>query len=370
MTQEMPKRNCISSKAVQQNFRNKYSCTIQSLMNDSFANIKESKMADEDVLKVTLEVLIALFGVIGNGLVIIVVIRLGTKKQPGDFYVQNLAIADIGMLLLTFPLVTIKKIAPFNWPLGEFTCDYLYPVAEIFYGASVWFIAVIAIERYCKVVTVKTPGLDKTAKLQRAKNVGLCVWVISFLTFCLPLYFVVEYRELPNGGKWCGPVWPEWDRELIVARVYIGLLTLFSYILPLIVISFTYLAISRTIRRSSIFNKAMKREQYGLTEDRARSSLIKVRSIRLRQNKRAKKMLTPLVLVFAITMLPLSILRIVVTVWPPITQQTYYKNLLFVISIFVTLNSSANPVIYSIVRKPFREQIKNLCLRRRGRRFP
>lgn len=100
-------------------------------MNDSFTIIEESEMAVEDVLKVTLEVLIALFGVIGNGLVIIVVIRLGFKKQPGDFYLQNLAIADVGMLLLTFPLVTIKKIAPLNWALGEFTCNYLYPVDRL-----------------------------------------------------------------------------------------------------------------------------------------------------------------------------------------------------------------------------------------------
>ena len=365
----MPKSCKSVFPAAPQNVRSKYN-TCLPLMNDSFIIMEQSaEMPVEDVFEVTLEVLIALFGAIGNGLVIIVVIKLGKKKQQGDFYVQNLAVADLGILLLAFPLATIKKVAPLDWPLGEFTCHYLYPVPEIFYGASVWFIAVIAIERYRKVVIVKTPSLNKTSKFQRARNVALWVWVISFFTFCLPLYFVVEYRELPNGGKWCGTVWPSWDRKMIIARVYIGLLTFFSYILPLIVISFTYLAISHTIRRSSIFNKAMKREQYGLTEDKARSSVIKGNSIRLRQNKRAKKMLTPLVLVFAITMLPLSILRLVIAVWPLIAQQSYYKNLLFVISVFVTLNSSANPVIYSIVRKAFREQIKKLCLRRQSHRF-
>ena len=105
------------------------------------------------IFKLTFEVLIVLFGVIGNVLVVIVINRLGKKKQPSDFYVQNLAIADLGILTLTFSLGVIKEKEPFNWPFGEFPCRYLYAVPEIFYGASVWFIEIITIERYSKVVT-------------------------------------------------------------------------------------------------------------------------------------------------------------------------------------------------------------------------
>ena len=80
---------------------------------------------------------------------------LGTPRLVCPFYVQNLAIADLGTLTFIFSLGVIKEKAPYNWPFGEFARRYLYAVREIFYGASVSYITVIAIERYLKVVTVK-----------------------------------------------------------------------------------------------------------------------------------------------------------------------------------------------------------------------
>ena len=323
-----------------------------------------------EIFKLTFEALIALFGVIGNVLVVIIIGSLGKKKQPGDFYLQNLAIADLGTLLFTFPFAVIKEKAPFNWPLGEFTCRYLYPIPEIFYGATVWYIAVIAIGRYRNIVKVKTNGKSKNKTLlKRAKCVAVCLWVISFLIFCFPLYFVVEYKELSNGRTMCGPVWSRsWDRQWVLGRVYMGgILTFFSYILPLTVITFTYLRISRVINRSSLFIRAMRQGEQSTTEDRKRLSLPNIKSVRLKQNKRAKKILTPLVLVFAITMLPLNIFRLIIVSWPAIATQKYYGNLLYAVSVFVILNSSVNPIIYSVVSRDFRKGINNLFRRRWSR---
>ena len=331
--------------------------------NDSFAVLEESEMPLEEIFKLAFEVLIAFIGASGNFLVIIVVSKLGKRKTSGDFYLQNLAIADLGTLLLTIPLAAIKEKVPRNWPLGKFSCRYLSPVPEIFYGASVWFIAVTSIMRYRKVVTLQIPGQNKTLKLQRAKRVAAGVWIVSFLIFCLPLYFVVEYRELPNGGKWCGPVWPSWDRKGLLQpmHTYIISLTLVSYILPLAVISFAYFMIFRTIKRSSTFIKAMKREQNATLCDDER----RVKNDRLKENKRATKILTPLVVVFAITMLPLNVLRLTLAFWPAIdAKRSLYSNLLYAVKVFVIINSSANPVIYSVASKKFRKGINRLCLKR------
>ena len=327
--------------------------------NDSLALVGEAEMPLVEILKLTLEVLIVLFGVIGNGLVVTVINKLGEKKQPGDFYVQHLAIADLGILTFTFSLGVIKEKARFNWPFGEFACRYLYPVPEIFYGASVWFIAVIAFERYRKVITVK-PGQNKIkTSLQRARAVAVFAWAMSFMILCLPLYFVVEYQELSERGKMCGPDWPSWTAALYIG----GVLTLFTYILPLTVISFTYLIISRKINQSSLFIKAMRREEHGETGDE-RAIITNVKSARLKHNKRVKKILTPLVVVFAVTMLPLSFLRLTIVFWPSIADKEYYGNLLFVATVFAIVNSSVNPVIYSIVSRDFRKGINNLSCRR------
>lgn len=331
--------------------------------NDSFAVLEESEMPLEEIFKLAFEVIIAFIGACGNLLVITAISKLGKRKRPGDFYLQNLAIADLGTLLLTFPLAAIKEKVPRNWPFGKFSCVYLSPVPEIFYGASVWFIAVTSIMRYRRVVTLHIPGQYKTSKLQRGQRVAAGVWIISFLIFCLPLYFVTEYRGLPSGGKWCGPDWPSVDRKCLLPplHIYIISLTLVSYIMPLAVISFAYFMIFRTIKQSSTFIKAMKREENAtLCDDDWR-----VKNIRLKENKRARKILTPLVLVFAITMLPLNVFRLTFAFWPAIIdKRSLYSNLLYAVRVFVIINSSANPVIYSVASKRFRKGMIHLCLKR------
>ena len=326
-----------------------------SVANNSVANL-ESSLVDE--LKLSFQLLIALLGIVGNVLVFVVIRGLKHKKSTTDVYVQNLAIADLGILLLAFPLVAIRERMPFSWPFGEFACLYLYPIPDMFQGASVWCIAVIAIDRYRKILTPRKHSQNRRRiLLKRSKIVATFVWVISFLIFSLPLHFVVEYRELPNQGKWCGPVWPSWDSAWVLARTYMGLLTIFSYIVPLVVISWTYLAISRTIHRSNTIIKALKR---GVANDGKDCCSRTIKNVRLRQNKRAKKILTPIVLVFAVTMLPLNTLRLTIAAWTTIATQDYYEHLLYVISVFAMLNSSANPVIYSIASKNFRRGIKSL----------
>ena len=92
----------------------------------------------------------------------------------------------------------------------------------------------------------------------------------------------------------------------------------------------------------------------------------KFKSVRLRQNERAKKILTPLVLTFAVTMLPLNIFRLIMA-WKEALVEQHVKLILNVVTVFVLINSSANPVIYSVVSKEYRKLLANLCLRGRER---
>jgi len=103
-------------------------------------------------------------------------------------------------------------------------------------------------------------------------------------------------------------------------------------------------------------------QQQGKTGDKC-TLMANVKSARLKHNKRAKRILTPLVVVFAVTMLPLSILRVTIVFWPEIIGKEYYSNLIYTVFVFAIVNSSANPVIYSVVSRDFREGIKNLSCR-------
>lgn len=188
-----------------------------SLMNDLLIGFEE-KMSDDGVVKLIFQVLLPFLGATGrNTVVTIVITKLARRKKPGDLYIQNLAISDLGAVLLAFPIAIIKERAPLNWPFGEFSCHYLSPVPETFYGASLGcIIAVIAVEQYRIMFTLKTTGVNKpNISLNRAMAVEAALWLTSFSIFSFPLYFIVKYLELSNGEKWCGAVWPLWDHKLV-----------------------------------------------------------------------------------------------------------------------------------------------------------
>lgn len=322
-----------------------------------------------EAAKLSIYTTCALFGVIGNLLVIIILTKLrGKKTRVTDFFLINLAIADLGSLLLTFPIGATRERVPFGWPFGKFVCLYLQPFTEIFHSASVWFIAITAVERYRK-IAARNPKLHvkQRASLKRTGIVATCTWMASFLMFSLPLYFVVDYRKLPGGGTFCGPVWPAWDKDLVLARVYaVACLTMLSYILPLAVISWTFLAVSLKLNESSKFIKIMKSGEKENETANLNDCCVFTsgkHAIRLAQNIRAKRILTPVVLVFTFFMLPLALLRLCVVFWPAIANQKFYNNLFFAVVVCTIINSSANPVIYSMVRHDFRRQLARITCR-------
>ena len=318
----------------------------------------ESEMTLTKVLRLTLEALISLFGVVGNILVVIVISHLGKKKRPGDYYLQNLAIADLGTLIMTSPLLIIRLEMPLNWPFGEIACLYFYPVAEIFYGSSVWCIAVIAIERYRKMSSIEIYGRNRTP-IQIAKRIAAVVWVISFLTLCFPLYFVVDYQALSNRGQFCGPI--RWTHFL--ETVYIICLILLTYVIPLAIISFAYIEISRVLRQSINMTRPMKQAHHlAKSQSDKRDYLVNLSGVRLRQNIRAKKILSPLVVIFAVTMLPLNVFRLTMVFWPEFSEQIYFAHLLHAVVVSTIINSAANPVIYSVVSRNFGKRMLNHLL--------
>ena len=144
-------------------------------------------------------------------------------------------------------------------------------------------------------------------------------------------------------------------------RLYIGLVTFFSYLLPLFLIALTYIRIGRKINFRIKFIKDKKLPQSVISCDDGKVvSLSKMQLRHLHQIRRIKKILTPVVVVFAITMLPLSMLRIASIWWPAVATQTYYKHLMFIVVVFVEINSSSNPLIYSLASKDFRKRLKGL----------
>jgi hypothetical protein len=99
------------------------------------------------LFRLSLVSLLAILGFFGNLWVSVQVFQR-SSRSPVAYYIRNLALADMGVLSLSFPIAIIKEQMSSNWPLGSVFCHYLYPFTEVFHGASIWSIAAIAAERY------------------------------------------------------------------------------------------------------------------------------------------------------------------------------------------------------------------------------
>ena len=192
---------------------------------------------------------------------------------------------------------------------------------------------------------MKLPGQHSKPVHNLGERKPACVWVLPFLFFCLLLYFVVEYRNHPNGCKLFSPnqplPYPPPPPPPSCSLGYILHCSLssptWSHVFPLIVILFTYIAISRVLEESNIFIKAVKQAHKDMVDDQQCSSLSNIKRLCLKQNRRDKKILTPLVLVFAVTMLLLNILRLTLLFLQKIGQKEYYQAVLYVVIVSTKL---------------------------------
>lgn len=316
------------------------------------------------ITRLTIEVTLAFMGLVGNAVVAFVISRQHKFRSGLKLFIRNLAIADIGILAISFPIAVVKEQLPFHWPFGKVICLYFYPLAEVFHGVSVWSITAIAIERYRKITTIKgtrnsTYISTKSIKWQKWGLQALAIWIISFLLVSLPLLFVMDFVENVTETSteiFCVVAWSH-----TIHSIYIISLAIFWYLLPLVVIVFTYVKISRQIQQSNEFHKtSIRRRSRQRNQEDSQNTRFMVEAKRMRQNSKAKKILTPIVLVFAISMLPLNALRVLLLFWEELAFKKHFLLIYNICVIGVVINSAADPLIYSIVSKDFRSELKDI----------
>ena len=270
-----------------------------------------------------------------------------------NYFVRNLPVADLGILRISFPFAIVKEQDPYHWPLGVFLCRCVFPLSDLFFGVSVWSITLIAVDRHRAIVRGVLPKRGFTV-FKSARWMVVCVCIQSFLIISVPQYVVMDffdYRPDFNITD-CTQRWPNEEDGDEMRQAYFMSLTVFCYVLPLTIVVGTFHSISRKLRASSKFNRTI-REDYGeIDEQRHRERL------RERQNSKAKKLLIPVVIAFAVTMLPLNVFRLVVLYWKEIAQQKYLWVYFNICVFFVIINSSINFFICFLASDEFRQGFK------------
>nr|CAD7438397.1 unnamed protein product [Timema bartmani] len=206
----------------------------------------------------------------GNGLVCYVVQASPRMRTVTNYFIVNLAVGDILMTLLCIPFSFVTTLLLQHWPFGRIMCSTVSYSQAMSVFVSAYTLVAISVDRYMAIMWPLKPRMSKT----QAKVVILIVWTIAVIT-ALPIPLVSQLIQPTEFFKICGRFiceerWEDksmrylyrelhgqpasmaaWSNALLsqlashptTGRSSMTLMVL-QYIVPLIVLVFTYVRIA------------------------------------------------------------------------------------------------------------------------------
>lgn len=185
--------------------------TSDSLKNQS-GNESEIYYDDEDPFhKVFVQLIFSIFyiiiffmGMYGNFLVCFVVLRNKTMQTVTNFFITNLALADMLLCLFCITLTPTYSILR-KWIFGEFLCHSVAFLQCFCVYLSTLTLTSIAVDRFFVIVYPFRPRM----KVYTCLLILLLIWICS----CLLTMPYGYYMEVKNHGDTiiCDEVWPTED---------------------------------------------------------------------------------------------------------------------------------------------------------------
>ena len=273
--------------------------------------------------------LIILLGLMGNALVIYMIIRYRNMRTVTNFFIANLALADLLVDTLCLPFTLVYTLLD-EWKFGAVLC-HMVPFAQaLSVHVSILTLTVIALERYRCIVF----HLGRRLTWHSSFLIMTLTWTMSAI-LAAPLAIFREYRheEIPSINlriSVCSEKWPHGTSRDGV--IYSLSMLLLQYILPLAIISYAYICIWVKLKNHI-------------------SPSTRIDSINRR--KKTTKMLALVVVVFAICWLPFHVFQLASDL-DLVLRFKEYKLIYTVFHIIAMGSTFANPVLYGWMNKNYR----------------
>uniref|UniRef100_UPI00398F84E6 relaxin-3 receptor 1-like n=1 Tax=Pristiophorus japonicus TaxID=55135 RepID=UPI00398F84E6 len=284
--------------------------------------------------------LVCALGLVGNLLVLYLLqSRYAKKKSTMTILVMGLAVTDF-QFVLTMPFWAVDTAMDFSWPFGKVMCKLVSSVTVMSMYASVFFLTVMSITRYCSVS--QSLKMKKNSSRYSDKLVCLSIWVVACVA------------TLPHAIYSTTVVLA--DEELCIVKFlnndpqfWLGLYQIFKvsvgFILPLITISVCYLLLLRFVNGKEMGSGHPRR------------------------TSKVTRSVTIVVLSFFLCWLPNQ----AITVWSAFIKLNvvhftggFYTTQAYVFPITICLahsNSCLNPILYCLMRREFRAALHELLLK-------
>uniref|UniRef100_A0A336MFZ5 CSON011805 protein n=1 Tax=Culicoides sonorensis TaxID=179676 RepID=A0A336MFZ5_CULSO len=201
---------------------------------------------DVRIIFITLYSLVFCCCFFGNLLVILVVTMSRRLRSITNFFLANLAVADLCVgVFCVFQNLSIYLIP--SWVLGDFLCKMYQFVHSLSYTASIFILVVICMERYFAIIHPITCKQILTST--RLRLVIIVVWITSGV-YSIPKFIFVRTitNELGNGQTETICIA---HRKAFNAELFDLINFALLYILPLLVMTILYSRIGIALWKSS-----------------------------------------------------------------------------------------------------------------------
>lgn len=299
-----------------------------SLNDENFLKLSDStKLVGVQVILILAYSTIILLGVTGNSLVIYAVCKFKTLRTVTNFFIVNLAVADLLVNTLCLPFTLVYTLYG-EWMFGQVLC-FMLPCAQgMAVHVSTITLNIIALDRHRSIVYHMETRMSK----DMCAVVIIITWAVSALLAC-PLAIFREYGTFdlsPDESiQVCTEKWPESSMN---GSIYSISMLLVQYGLPLAISSVAYIR---------IWNKLKNHTTFG-------------RNDRQQRRKKTTKMLLTMVVVFAVSWLPFHAFQLAVDIDSTVLYMKDFKLLFTVFHIVAMCSTFVNPILYGWMNNNYR----------------
>uniref|UniRef100_A0AAV2MRG2 Alpha-1A adrenergic receptor n=1 Tax=Knipowitschia caucasica TaxID=637954 RepID=A0AAV2MRG2_KNICA len=313
-----------------------------------------------------------LFAVVGNILVILSVVCHRNLRTVTNYFIVNLAVADLLITSIVLPFSAILEILD-RWVFGRVFCDIWAAVDVLCCTASIMSLCVISVDRYIGVsYPLRYPAMMTK---RRALLAVLLLWVLSVIISIGPLFGWKE--PAPEDETIC---------KITEEPGYAIFSAVGSFYLPLAIILVMYCRVYVVAHRESQGMREGKKTEKShsehvilrihrgnapVSEDEAlRSSKhFALRLLKFSREKKAAKTLGIVVGCFILCWFPFFLVLPIGSMFPAYRPSETVFKITFWLGYF---NSCINPIIYPCSNQEFKKAFQSLlgCIKETPSRPP
>lgn len=202
------------------------------------------------VLMTIIYCVIFVTGIVGNVSTCIVIASNRYMHTATNYYLFNLAVSDLMVLVLGLPQETYSFWSAYPWVFGEPLCILRTMAAETSTYSSILTITAFTVERY--VAICHPMRTQMMSRLSRAVKTIAAIWVVSWVC-SLPIVaqYGVVYLSDSGGASIDESATCNIRNDRYVQRAF-EMATFLFFFAPLTIITVLYVLIGLTVRRSAL----------------------------------------------------------------------------------------------------------------------